>query len=72
MSPARKAQADLTVEDHGTIALLRPLTRRAGIWLHEHVSSEPWQWLGLAVAAEPRTVPDVVAGARADGLVVLL
>lgn len=62
------AQADILVEDHGSVVLLRPLTRAGGVWLHDNVSSEPWQWLGAALAAEPRLVQPVIAGAEADGL----
>ena len=65
------ATADIVVEDHGTVALLRPMTRAGGVWLNDNVSSEPWQWMGAALACEPRMVADVVAGAQADGLVVV-
>lgn len=62
------ATADLVVEDHGTVALLRPMTRLGGQWLHDNVSSEPWQWMGPALACEPRLVQPVIDGAEADGL----
>lgn len=65
------ATADIAVEEHGTVTLLRPLTRAGGQWLHDNVSSEPWQWMGVALAAEPRLVPAVIEGAQADGLKVV-
>jgi hypothetical protein len=62
------AHADILVEDHGTVALLRPLTKRGAFWLHDNVCSEPWQWMGPALAAEPRLVPQVLNGAVEAGL----
>jgi hypothetical protein len=66
------ATADIVVEDHGTVAMLRPMTRAGGIWLHDNVCSEPWQWMGTALAAEPRLVPQVLNGAVEAGLKVAL
>ena len=62
------ATADILIESHGSVTLLRALTRTGGLWLHENVSSEPWQWMGNAVAADPRMVQAVIDGAEADGL----
>ena len=62
------ATADIVVENHGTVVMLRGMTHAGGIWLHDNVSSEPWQWMGNALAAEPRMVQDVIDGAEADGL----
>jgi len=42
-----------SIEDHGTIVLIRPLTPDAKAWLLEHVDPEA-QWFGDALAAEPR------------------
>jgi hypothetical protein len=59
---------DLSVEDHGSVVLLRPLTDTARDWIEEHVSREGFHpdWPTLVV--EPRYVTDIVCGAQADGL----
>ena len=62
-------KSDLIIEGHGSIALIRPMTVRAKVWLRDNVSVEGgWQWFGGALAAEPRYVEAVVAGAENDGL----
>jgi len=60
--------ADLRVEGHGSVFLLRPLTDTGREWLTENVANEGWQWLGDALACEPRHVGDVIQGARAFGI----
>ena len=50
----------ISIEDHGSVVLLRPQTSEARMWLEEHVASEPWQWFGGALACEPRYVDDVL------------
>lgn len=63
------ATADILLDyTGGTVALLRPLTKLGGQWLHDHVCSEPWQWMGPALACEPRLVEQVLRGAEDDGL----
>ena len=61
---------DLSVEDHGSVVLFVPRTTRGDAWLREHTQAEAWQWVGTALACEPRYVEAVVAGACEDGLVV--
>lgn len=58
---------DISVENHGTIALLRPQTPRAAVWLSDHTDGEA-QWFGDALAVEPRYVRDIVEGAVEFGL----
>ena len=60
--------ADLLVEDHGSIALVRPVSDRGRTWLAENTETEGWQWLGEALAVEPRYVVDLLNGAVKDGL----
>lgn len=67
---ASLATADIMVENHGTVVLLRPMTRAGAIWLLDNVNSEPWQWMGNAVAVAPRYVQPTIDGAEAAGLVV--
>lgn len=60
--------ADLHVEPHGSVVLLRPVSALGRAWIHENVQAEPWAWFGGALACEPRMVAAVVDGAVADGL----
>ena len=57
----------IIVENHGSLYLLRPDTRKAQRWLETHVS-EDVQWFGGALVVEPRYVADIVNGAREAGL----
>ena len=61
---------DILVENHGSIILLRPVTRVGQSWLKENVIGEETQIFGNAVVCEPRYVIDIVLGARAEGVVV--
>jgi hypothetical protein len=67
----RKPQVawDASVENHGSITLVRPLTGAAKTWLEENVQEDA-QYLGSALAVEPRYVDDLVAGMTGDGLTV--
>lgn len=58
--------ADLLVEDHGSIVLLRPASESGQEWIDENVAVE--QVLGNAVAVEPRYVEAILDGARDAGL----
>jgi hypothetical protein len=60
--------ADFRIEDHGSVCLIRPLTDAAREWLEENCRPEPWQWLGGAMATEPRLVFGITDGITADGL----
>lgn len=59
--------SDFTLENHGSIFLLRPHTVAAERWLNEHMPDDA-QYLGNAVAVEPRYIAAIVEGARNDGL----
>jgi hypothetical protein len=61
---------DVVVEYHGSVALLRPMTAEAGDWITEHCAPEPWQYLGEALACEPRYVAPIIDGLREDGFTV--
>lgn len=60
---------DVSLENHGSIVLLRPLTDAAKLWISEKVSGDAL-WFGGAVAVEPRFVGPIVEGLENDGLVV--
>ena len=58
----------MRVEPHGSVVLIRPLTPGAREWIDQNVGPEPWQWMGGALACEPRYVADLVDGMIADGM----
>jgi hypothetical protein len=60
---------DLSVENHGSIFLLRPTSSAGQSWLQENVIGEETQLFGNAVVCEPRYFADIVFGARGEGLV---
>jgi hypothetical protein len=62
--------ADVLVEAHGSLFLLRPLTPQAQAWVDAHVALEGWQWLGRAFAVEGRYLSDLLTGMEGDGLTV--
>lgn len=60
---------DISVENHGSICLVRTHTRAGRSWIKDNVQDDA-QYLGDALAVEPRYLDNLVAGMRADGLVV--
>lgn len=58
---------DLKVENHGTIFLVRPVTRAGSQWLAD-TKPDDAQFFGSAMAVEPRYVEGVVNAAREAGL----
>jgi len=52
------------------ICQLEPATAEARAWIEEHVSCEPWQWLGPRLTVETRFLEPLVDGIIADGLTV--
>jgi hypothetical protein len=52
------------VEDHGSIALVRPLTLDARAWLEEHTDG---QWFGGALVVEPRYLAQLVSALIDEG-----
>lgn len=57
---------DFTIENHGSILLFRPNTPAAKTWLRE-TAPEDAQFLGNAMAVEPRYVMNVATAIMADG-----
>jgi hypothetical protein len=66
IAPARTA--DFQVENHGSIMLVRPLSRAASDWLELHTDPDSSQYWGDALVVEPRYLGDLVAGMQGDGL----
>ena len=58
---------DFTLENHGSIMLLRPLTGAAQDWVDDHIPDEAMAW-GDAIAIEPRYIEDIADGIIDDGL----
>lgn len=52
---------DFTIADHGSLFLIRPVSKAARQWLDENVVAEPWQWLGGALAVDHRFARDILA-----------
>ena len=65
---ARK-DSDATVENHGSLALVRPHTRAARDWIRDNVEDTA-HYFGAALAVEPRYVASLVEGMTAAGLVI--
>ena len=55
-----------SIENHGSLVLVRPLTADVEAWLQEHTDG---QWFGNALVVEPRYVGDLVLGLVAEGFV---
>ncbi len=58
---------DFSVENHGSIILLRPLTEAAQDWVDEHIPDDA-QTFGNAIAVEPRYIGPIVEVILNDGL----
>lgn len=58
---------DVDVQDHGSIALFRPLSKAAQEWIESNVADDA-QWLGGSLAVEPRFASYLIEGMVAAGL----
>ena len=67
MSHERSHDPDFILENHGSIVLMRPNTRAGRSWLDD-TAPEDAQFLGDAMAVEPRYVEGVITAAISDGL----
>jgi len=57
---------DFEVENHGSLYLVRATTEEALSHLQGNVSGEA-QWIGWAVAVEPRYIEDMVLALEENG-----
>lgn len=66
-----RTELDFTLENHGSLFLLRPLNSAARDWMNEHLPMDnpEIQFWGDAVVVEPRHVAPIVDGIIGDGLV---
>ncbi len=60
---------DATVESHGSICLVTPLTKECRTWLRDNVQDDA-TWYGCSLVVEPRFLDNLVTGMTFDGLVV--
>lgn len=60
---------DITIENHGTLYLLRPHTEPAHSWITENIDPSA-TFYGGALVVEPRYVEDIAIGMSADGLII--
>lgn len=61
--------ADIRIENHGSIVLIRPVSDAGQEWLDNNIGDDA-QMFGTAIAAEPRYVQAIIEGAECDGLTV--
>lgn len=58
---------DLSVQNHGSIFLLRGETEAGRDWIAEHIPDDAQTWNG-SIVVEHRYISDIVAGATNDGM----
>jgi hypothetical protein len=63
--------AQFELINHGSIALLLPLSPEAEAWVNEHIAKDAMHFNG-AVVIEPRYVAAIVEGIREEGMEVEL
>lgn len=59
--------ADLSIQNEGSIFLLRAHTDAGNAWIEQHIPDDA-QSFGGAIVVEHRYIADIVAGAIDDGL----
>lgn len=59
---------DFTLMQHGTIAILEPVTAEAMIWADEHLPEDAMKWGDHGVVIEPRYLGDILDGIQQDSL----
>ena len=60
---------DFELHNHGTVAILVPLSEEAHDWIDENLG-EGAIWYGRGIAIEPRYVGGLLEGITSDGLTV--
>lgn len=59
--------ADFTLNDHGSIFILTPLSETANSWCDEYLPDDAQRW-GAGYVVEPRYIEPIVSGIVADGM----
>jgi hypothetical protein len=61
-------QIDVSVENHGSIVVLRPLSSAAKEWMKEYVDQTGFQPYRDSVIVEPRYADAILDGMKEQGL----
>jgi hypothetical protein len=64
---SRRRKPDVSIQDHGSIAVIVPETDAGRAWCDENLEGDLLRW-GGGVACEPRYVGDIAEGLRDAGL----
>jgi hypothetical protein len=64
-----KTKTDFIVYQHGTVWLLRAVTKAARLFIEEHVHIKPWQGTPAAFTADWRPARDLVEALIAEDFV---
>lgn len=70
MNPDFAIEPDVRIHDAGSVVMVEPVTPAAHDWVTDHVTLEPWQWMGGAFACEPRLLGGLIQWMQNDGLAV--
>ena len=62
--------SDFVLSDHGTLAILVPLSEEAHDWVDEYLGDEDVIWYGRGIAIEPRYLEPILDGLIDHGLTV--
>ena len=63
-----QTQVDFRVVNHGTIAMVTPVTEAAKRWVQNNLDRSCLQYLGAAFAVEPRYLGTILEGISEVGL----
>jgi hypothetical protein len=64
----KQKNADVHIEREGGIFMVRPLSRKAKVWVKENVPLKSWQWLGGAFSVDQHYIENLVHGMKEAGL----
>jgi hypothetical protein len=65
----KQTEADVTVENHGTIFTFESHTDAGREWIEQNIPEDA-QWMGNRLCVEHRYAADIAQGMQNDGLVV--
>lgn len=68
-TPQAASGADFYFNNHGSIAVLVPVSPEAQAWVSDNLPADALHWAG-GVVIEARCVPDVVEGIAGGGLLI--
>ena len=63
-------KSDITVDNQGSILIFTPTSAEGRQWMKKNLQVEDWQKRNGSVVVEHRYAPDIIHGAKADGLMV--